>query len=139
MESTARPCGATNWPGSSPGAHVAQLGQALAAQVVYADAGADVGIVGVHVQVGGQLADVGEVAVDVQPAGAVHVDPLLDEGALGVKDLHAVVLAVGDVHPALRVGGDAVHQVELAGIGAVLAPGKEVLPSGEYLCTRALP
>ena len=38
-----------------------------------------------------------------------------------------MVLAVGDIDPAVGVGGDVVHDVELAGIGAGLAPGLQQL------------
>jgi hypothetical protein len=59
--------------------------------------------------------------------------------AVAVEHLHAVVLAVGDIDPAVGIGRDVVHDVELAGIGAGLAPVFSSLPSGVYLCTQALP
>src|SRR5260370_23841117 len=45
--------------------------------------------------------------------------------AVAVAHLHAVVFAVGDIDPSVGVGGDVVDDVELAGIGAGLAPGFE--------------
>src|SRR5258707_6333636 len=49
-----------------------------------------------------------------------HVDrELALEGALPVEHLDAPVAAVGDVDVALRVGGDRVRRVELAGLPAL--------------------
>src|SRR5262249_46132539 len=44
------------------------------------------------------------------------------EGAIGVEHLDAVVVKIADVNVALRIGGDAVHEVELAGTFAALPP-----------------
>src|SRR5262245_46059183 len=53
-----------------------------------------------------------------------HVDlDLALEVAVAVEHLDAPVVAVADIDQALRVGGDAVHEAELAGTFAVLAPG----------------
>src|SRR6185437_3671922 len=62
-----------------------------------------------------------------EAAGAVDVVPLRLVAALAVEHLDAVVLAVGDIDPAIGVGDDVVHDVELAGPGAGLAPGEEQL------------
>ena len=69
----------------------------------------------------------------------MHVVPLGFEIAVAVEDLDAVVLPVGDIDPAVRVAGDVVRDVELSGIGPGLPQPSSNLPSGEYLCTRALP
>ena len=62
-------------------------------------------------------------AATAQRAGPVQIIPLRLVFAVAVEHLHAVVLAVGDIDPAVGVGDDIVHDVELAGIGARLAPG----------------
>src|SRR5262249_28144798 len=62
-------------------------------------------------------------ATAVERAGPMQVVPLRLEFAVAVEHLHAVVLAIRDIDPAVLVGGDVVHDVELAGIGARLAPG----------------
>src|SRR5262249_42976693 len=71
------------------------------------------------------LADVAEQVMPAPQAHAVwtvEVIPLCLPFAVRVEHLHAVVLAVGDVNPALRIAADVVRNVELAGIGARLAP-----------------
>ena len=60
-----------------------------------------------------------------QRAGPVQKVPLRLVFAVAVEHLHAVVLAVGDIDPAVGIGRDIVDDVELAGIGARLAPGLE--------------
>src|SRR5436190_911185 len=57
-----------------------------------------------------------------EAAGPVQVVPLRLVFTVAVEHLHTVVLAVGDINPAIRVGADVVDDVELAGIGAGLAP-----------------
>jgi hypothetical protein len=74
-----------------------------------------------------------------QRAGPVQKVPLRLVFAVAVEHLHAVVLAVGDIDPAVGIGSDIVDDVELAGIGAGLAPGLQQLSVGEYLWTQALP
>ena len=66
-------------------------------------------------------------ALQVEPGGAMHVDPLRLELAVAGADLDAVVLAVGDVDPAVGFAADVVGDVELARIGARLAPREEQL------------
>src|SRR6185503_8364155 len=92
---------------------------------------ADIGHIAVHFHAGPQFPD-DELqrllaSAAVQAAGPVHVDPLCLVLAVAVEYLHPMVLAVGDVDPALRVGDDVVDDVELARIGARLAPGQQAL------------
>ena len=61
-------------------------------------------------------------AAAMQRAGPVQIIPLRLVFAVAVEHLDAVVLAVGDIDPAVGVGCDVVDDVELAGIGARLAP-----------------
>src|SRR5580692_1443968 len=51
-----------------------------------------------------------------------QIVPLRLVFAVAVEHLHAVVLAIGDINPSIDVGDDVVDDVELAGIGARLAP-----------------
>ena len=44
--------------------------------------------------------------------------------AVAVKDLHAMIFAIGDVDPTLVVAGDIVDEIELPRIGTRLAPGE---------------
>jgi len=53
------------------------------------------------------------------------------------RTLDAMVLAVGDVDPAVRVAADVVRDVELAG-SSRLAHERRQVPLGAYLCTREL-
>src|SRR6202163_2516402 len=62
-------------------------------------------------------------AAAVQRAGPVQIVPLRLVFAVAVEHLHAVVLAVRHIDPAVLVGDDVVDDVELARIGAGLAPG----------------
>ena len=66
-------------------------------------------------------------AATAQRARPVQIVPLRLVFAVAVEHLHAMVLAVGDIDPAVGVGGDIVHDVELAGIGAGLAPAFDQL------------
>ncbi len=60
----------------------------------------------------------------------MHVVPLRLVFAVAVEHLDAVVLAVGDIDPAIRVAAHIVGDVELAGIGAGLAPCHQQLAVG---------
>src|SRR5215472_3344234 len=87
------------------------------------------------------LADVAERAMPAPQAHAVRVVqviPLCLPFAVRVEHLHAVVLAVGDVNPALGIAADVVRDIELAGIGARLAHDFSSFPSTVYLWMRAL-
>ncbi len=65
--------------GSFAGTAVAEAGKLISIQVVDCDAGADVGVVGVDVEVGEELADVNKVVFDVKSTRAVEVAPLVEE------------------------------------------------------------
>ncbi len=56
------------------------------------------------------------------PLGRLNWRISVDEIAVLVEDLDAVVVAVADVEPALGVEGERVRLVEFAGTGAELAP-----------------
>src|SRR5262249_25506127 len=68
----------------------------------------------------GYIKDV--VAVDVGSARPAELLPLSDEISLLIEDLDAVVAAVADEDPSLRIDGDCVRRVELARGRAFLAP-----------------
>jgi hypothetical protein len=93
---------------------------------VYSDASANIRIVGVYCQVGGQLTDVGKFILDIQSAGAVKVVPLLQIIALVIEYLNTVVLTIRNIHMPAFVGADAVHQIELPGICAILSPREKM-------------
>src|SRR4051812_17810571 len=65
-------------------------------------------------------------AFHIKPARPVQVVPLRLVFAAAIEDLHPVVLAVGDVDPAIGIADDIVWDVELAGIAAAFAPGGQV-------------
>src|SRR5215831_2624013 len=99
--------------------------QDLALQRMDADARPYIRPVAVALALWPALADVAEQVIPAPQAHAVwtvEVIPLCLPFAVRVEHLHAVVLAVGDVNPALGIAADVVRNVELAGIGARLAP-----------------
>ena len=107
------------------GMHVAKARQQLALVVDDADPRAEIRAVAVDRLHRAELADIADrVAgiVHVEPARPVQIVPLRLVLAVAVEHLDAVVLAVGDIDPAVGVGADVVHDVELAGVGAGLAP-----------------
>src|SRR5579864_2914538 len=64
---------------------------------------------------------------ETHAVGPVQIVPLRLPFAVAVENLDAMVLAVGDVNPAVGVTANIVRDVELAGVGAGLAPGREEL------------
>src|ERR1700687_3198272 len=60
-------------------------------------------------------------AAAMQRARAVQIIPLCLVFAVAVEHLHAVVFAIRDIDPSIRIGCDVVDDVELAGIGGRLA------------------
>src|SRR5262245_41389164 len=76
-----------------------------------------------HAGVEAQLGDVYVlIAADEDLARTGDVGPLGEELPLWREQLHAAVLAIGDVDGALPVHRDAVRQVKLPGAAARLAP-----------------
>src|SRR5713101_5322404 len=61
----------------------------------------------------------------VEAARTVQVLPLRLVSSVAVEHLDPVVFAVGDIDPAVGVAADVVRDVELALIGAGLAPGAQ--------------
>src|SRR5205814_9116669 len=87
------------------------------------------------------LADVAERVLAARQAHAVRavqVVPLRLPSAVAVKDLHPVVLAVGDIDPAIRIAADVVRDVELPGIGAGLAPGGQQFAAGRVFMDASI-
>src|SRR5215469_143132 len=63
-----------------------------------------------------QLRHVGEaIGIDSDMTRPLHVGPLRQEPAIGVKHLDPVVLPVTDKHPVIGADGDSVRQVKLPG------------------------
>src|SRR6516162_233427 len=112
------------------GRAVAEPRQEFALGGIDADARPDIGHVVIDPHAAADLADVeARVAptLHVKAGRAVHVVPLPLVFAVAVEHLDAVVLAVGDIDPAIRVTADVVRDVELAGIGAGFAPRHQEL------------
>src|SRR5690242_538788 len=83
----------------------------------------------------GDIDDV--ILVDVDSARAAELRPLIEQFAVLVENLDAVVLPVADEQPPLRIHRDRVGNVELAARGALFAPGLDELPLlGEFHDTR---
>src|SRR5947209_9019534 len=108
---------------------VAEAGHELALVGVDADPRAALRDIDIDRHVGTDLADIearrAGAGFHAQARGAVHVVPLRLVFAVAVEYLDAVVLAVGDIDPAVGVAADVVGDVELTGIGAGLAPGEQ--------------
>ena len=62
-----------------------------------------------------------------------EIVPLRFVLAVAVKDLHAMIFAIGDVDPTLVVAGDIVDEIELPRIGTRLAPGEQQFAVGRIL------
>src|SRR5207237_10461590 len=93
-----------------------------------ADARPDIRPVAIDLAARPALADVAERVAPVTEAHAVRavqVVPLRLPFAVAVEHLHPMVLAVGDIEPALGIAADVVRDVELAGVGAGLDPGAQ--------------
>src|SRR5439155_7407237 len=116
---------------------LAEPRQYLALGGVDADARPDIRPVAVDLAARSALADVAQRVTPVPKAHAVRavqVVPLRLPFAVAVEHLDAVVLAIGDIEPALGVAADIVRDVELAGVGAGLAPGaQEFAVDGEFV------
>src|ERR1700733_891555 len=72
-----------------------------------------------------EFADVADRAGAVRhehAARAMQIVELRFVAAVAVEHLDTMVLAIGDIDPAIRIARDVMHQVELAGLRAGLAP-----------------
>src|SRR6266700_2612282 len=118
--------------GLEPGMGVTEPGQEFALMGVDADPGPAIRDVDVARHIGADLADIearrAGAGLHAKARRAVHVGPLRLVFAVAVEHLDPVVLAVGDVDPAVGVAADVVRDVELAGIGAGLAPRTQPFP-----------
>src|SRR5438876_8738574 len=93
---------------------------------------------GQHLSTGRVHRDARDLVRDVERAARVAVDvhrmveiaPFAVEVALGAEDLHAIVLAVGDEDPIVRVDPDAMRCRELTAPGAGRAPREQMLAFG---------
>src|ERR1700751_6154983 len=88
------------------------------------------------------LADIKDRLVPVwhaQPARTMQILPLRLELAVAVEHLNAVVLAVGDMDPAVGATADVVHDGDFTFAGAGFAHYSKIFPAGGYLWTRELP
>src|SRR4051812_44314454 len=99
---------------------VTQPSQRLALMREDADTWADAGCLRIHRDPWSTFADIGDritTARHAEPAGTMHVVPLRMILPLAVEYLHAMVFAIRDIHPAVLVAADVVHDVERARIG----------------------
>src|SRR5271170_2707686 len=99
-----------------PGRGVAEAADQLALMVDDADPWPEIGNVATDRGGRADFADVANrlVAIGhVHTARAVQVLPLRLVLAVAVEHLHAVVFAIGDINPAIGVGADVVHDIEL--------------------------
>src|SRR5687767_3477583 len=67
------------------------------------------------------------VPIDEEPARPAELKPAVDELAVGVEDLHPVVLPVGDEQAAARVEGQRMRHVQLPRAHPFLAEAAEIL------------
>ena len=109
---------------------VAEPRQHLALVVQHRDARPEIGRAAIEPVIGPDLADVADRAFarrHVEPARPVQVVPLRLELAVAVEHLHAMVLAIRHIDPAVGVAADIVRQVELPRLDARLAPRHQPL------------
>src|SRR5215471_13933978 len=108
---------------------IAQACQEVATRIVDAHSRAELARLGIGPDWRTELADIGvrRGLINIQAARPRHVDPLGLKLAIGIEHLHAVVLPIGDVHPALPIRRNIMGYVELARISPRLTPGKQQL------------
>ena len=70
-------------------------------------------------------------------AGAMEIVPLRFIASVAVEDLNTMVLAIGDIDPALAVAADVVDDIEAAGIRAGLRPMRTTVGHRAHICERA--
>src|SRR6266851_491734 len=116
-----------------PGMQIAEPRQELALIIDDADPRPEVRAMAVDRLHRTKFADIADRAVRIRhedPARPVQIVPLRLVLAVAVEYLDPVVFAVGDVDPTIGVGADVVDDVELAGVGAGLAPRHQQLAVG---------
>src|SRR5207248_5452422 len=86
----------------------------------------------------GAVDDIEAIALGEDAPRRAEIRPLGDELAALIEHLDALVAAIADVEPSLRVDGDAVRLVELSRLGSLPPHQVTNLPSFEYLTTRVL-
>src|ERR1039458_7539875 len=93
----------------------------------HADAALPAGVVAVAIALARfGIGDIEDVALaDVEAAGAAELSPLIEEFAVLVENLDAVIGAVADEQGPGGIESQAVGSIELAGSRAFLAPGFE--------------
>src|SRR5688500_15844400 len=109
---------------------ISQPGQAATGQVMDGDASADIGIIGIDIQLAGQLADIDQVIFDMKSAGAVEIVPLVQIISPVIEDLDPAIFSVGYIDFPSAIGADTVGQVELAGVCSIITPGEKMSPVG---------
>ena len=67
------------------------------------------------------------IGCDHQTTRVADAGPLVDEAAILVEDLYALILTVADIDATLLVDGNRVGQIEFSWAGAELAPGLNVI------------
>src|SRR5215469_6676716 len=126
--------------GSQPSMCIAKAAQQSALMVDDADARPEIGAVAVDRHRRPEFADVADRVpeiIHVEAARPVQVVPLRLVFSVAVEHLDAVVLAIGDINPAVGVGAYVVHDIELAGAGAGLAPRHQQFAVGrEFVNAR---
>ena len=108
-----------------PGRRVTEAAHKLAFMIDDADPRPEIGDVAADGSGRADFADVADRVVAVRhikAARTVQVLPLRLVPAVAVEYLHPMVLAVGDIDPAVGVAADIVDDIELAFTGAGLAP-----------------
>lgn len=114
----------------------------LAVAIEDADAWAEVGPIPVDLQGGAILADIEATTAaigEAEAVGAVHIVPLCLVLAVAVEDLDPMIFPIGHINIAPGITDDVVNDIELAGAATGQPHDIRCRPSGEYLCTRALP
>src|SRR5215468_10560120 len=125
--STAIPCGEVNWPGARPACILPRRASTLPLDVWMLTRGPMLGQSRLISPDRPPFADIDERVAAGRHAHAVRpvqIVPLGLELAVTVEHLDPMVFPVGDIDPAIGVATDVVRDVELAGIGARLAPGR---------------
>ena len=117
-------------------------GDQIALQIEDTEPGSDIRQIDIDRQMRPDFTDEAQRALAAgheQSAGTVQIVPLRLELAVAVEHLNAVILAVGDIDPAVGIATNIMRDVELAGQRAGPPQENSSFPSGAYLCTREFP